>query len=297
MRKNLPNPIELKAHSYNDLQLFLKRMLQIFPVLESRLEVEQFLVQVPLGLAQMVTKETLIAASRKQPAKAFSASLARAKFWAWNFFLDDLIEHPDDSLSNRAERFVVTYRKTSRLPRKRKTGTCEERFTALAYYLCRKDFEPFFQRKPPKLTHLPGPERKKFVEATIGQGYGERDRSKILRDYNETKLQKWKRAVIRRAPQNLDVRWLKIGQKFPGFYPSDIKELASRRAAIKAISRIQNRTRWSVERDIKIGEKKWPRDKVDQLQKSWERQQHDPEACQVISCLFHSDNRPPSSTP
>jgi hypothetical protein len=70
MRKNLPNPIELKARSYDDLQLFLQRILQIFPVLESRWEVEQFLVQVPFGLAQMVTRETLIAAGRKQPEKA-----------------------------------------------------------------------------------------------------------------------------------------------------------------------------------------------------------------------------------
>src|SRR4030095_13596476 len=71
MRKTLPNPIELKACAYDDLQLFLQRVLQIFPVLESRLEVEQFLVQIPFGLAQMVTKETLICAGRKQPEKAF----------------------------------------------------------------------------------------------------------------------------------------------------------------------------------------------------------------------------------
>jgi hypothetical protein len=123
MRKTLPNLIELKACAYDDLQLFLQRILQIFPVLESRLEVEQFLVQVPFGLAQMVTRETLIAAGRKQPEKAFFAALARAKRWAWNFFLDDLIEYPEDPVSNRAERFVVTYRKTSLLPRKLKTGT------------------------------------------------------------------------------------------------------------------------------------------------------------------------------
>jgi hypothetical protein len=112
-----------------------------------------------------------------------------------------------------------------------------------------------------------------------------------LRDLNKGKLQKWKRALMRRAPKSLDVRWLESGRKFPGFDPSEIKKLTARQASIKAICYLQNRTEWSVERDIKVGEKKWPRDKVDQLQKSWGKQQHHPEVCQVIGCIFHSSKR------